>query len=639
MAVMDIVVRAQDQASDVLESIGDRGSQAAGWLEKNWLAVSAAAAGVGLALEGVNRRNQDMEVQSRRAARAVGLSSEEMRQLAGDTTDATFPLGDVLDLFELGTRMGIDNAEALQGFAQTWDMVGDATGVSATKLAEGSVALRHLGIDVNNTEDAMAAFGFLTAKTTVDVDEFMMFVRRAGEDLVDLGFDIDETAAVLGILEQQGYDGREAIRIFGQAASEADGDTARLLSTLGITEGQFEATKDEVAASSGVIEEFAEDVKDTRTPIQELEARVQGLMFEYGGLFQSLQILSPVLMAMPGILGGITAAKKALALVTSGSLIPAIGGAIASAWSFTAALLANPITWVVLLIVGLVAAIIYLWRNWDEVSQWLMNSWETVKQTATDIFESIMAFFAGLPDRVYQIFLRLVTFVLELFMRYSPLGFIISNWNEIISFLSGLPSRVWAIMLEVIARVTQWASRVATTARSAANNLISGFMGMVRGLPGMLWNTLLATARRLLDIGGTLWSYARNAASQLWSGFKGALGISSPSYMEEALMDVASASENMVKEVEDDVRRLRRIDPELGFAHRFQNDRARTFEGVIPQTRRVIIEHQNAPDTLDEETQRQMIREMLRDPQIRRDLDQVGYENVSVVIRPLGART
>ncbi len=47
--------------------------------------------------------------------------------------------------------------------------------------------------------------------------------------------------------------------------------------------------------------------------------------------------------------------------------IRAMPGLIASVWSFTAALLANPITWIVIAIVALIAILVLLWRNWDTV--------------------------------------------------------------------------------------------------------------------------------------------------------------------------------------------------------------------------------------------------------------------------------
>lgn len=57
-----------------------------------------------------------------------------------------------------------------------------------------------------------------------------------------------------------------------------------------------------------------------------------------------------------------------LATTIASAAIPAIIGATGATWAFTVALLANPITWVVLAVVALGAALFALWKHWDTVS-------------------------------------------------------------------------------------------------------------------------------------------------------------------------------------------------------------------------------------------------------------------------------
>ena len=88
-------------------------------------------------------------------------------------------------------------------------------------------------------------------------------------------------------------------------------------------------------------------------------------------------------MAKTAVVSGVTALKNmALGLVSMArqavvTAVTAMPGLIASVWSFTAALLANPITWVVVGIVALIAALILLWQNWDSVTAFLQNAWNT----------------------------------------------------------------------------------------------------------------------------------------------------------------------------------------------------------------------------------------------------------------------
>jgi hypothetical protein len=57
------------------------------------------------------------------------------------------------------------------------------------------------------------------------------------------------------------------------------------------------------------------------------------------------------------------------------ALAPAIWAAVAATWAFTTALLANPLTWIVIAIAALVAAIVALWMNWDTVVAFISDVW------------------------------------------------------------------------------------------------------------------------------------------------------------------------------------------------------------------------------------------------------------------------
>lgn len=86
--------------------------------------------------------------------------------------------------------------------------------------------------------------------------------------------------------------------------------------------------------------------------------------------------------------------------------VTAMPGLIVSIWSFTVALLSNPITWVIGSIVGLIAILVLLWNNWDSVTQWISNAWNGAcqgVQTGIDWIKSgingIIDWFTGIPDK------------------------------------------------------------------------------------------------------------------------------------------------------------------------------------------------------------------------------------------------
>ncbi len=93
----------------------------------------------------------------------------------------------------------------------------------------------------------------------------------------------------------------------------------------------------------------------------------------------------------------LTAGLAQFALAAIRTAVTALPGLIAAVWSFTAALLANPITWVILAIIALGAAIYLLWRNWDVVIAAIGRAWDWLKtaipQTISEIIQAIRAKF------------------------------------------------------------------------------------------------------------------------------------------------------------------------------------------------------------------------------------------------------
>ena len=97
------------------------------------------------------------------------------------------------------------------------------------------------------------------------------------------------------------------------------------------------------------------------------------------------------------------------------SAVVSLKGLIASVWSFTAALLANPITWIVIGIMALIAVVILLWKNWDKVSAALAASWQWLRELGVRFAEgvqnslkSLVTTLLTLDDRIRAVFINLI---------------------------------------------------------------------------------------------------------------------------------------------------------------------------------------------------------------------------------------
>lgn len=76
-----------------------------------------------------------------------------------------------------------------------------------------------------------------------------------------------------------------------------------------------------------------------------------------------------------------------------GVLAVALGVAAAAVWVMNAALFASPITWIVLGIAAVIAAVVLLWQNWDTVTAWISDVWGTFTSWLGETWDSIAGFF------------------------------------------------------------------------------------------------------------------------------------------------------------------------------------------------------------------------------------------------------
>lgn len=140
-------------------------------------------------------------------------------------------------------------------------------------------------------------------------------------------------------------------------------------------------------------------------------------------------------MAKGAVVSGVAAAKN-MALSLAGmakqaitTAVTAMPGLIASVWSFTAALLANPITWIILAIVALIAVLVLLWQNWDSVTAFLQSVWNAACSAISagidwlkQGFQAFIGFFQNIGtaistgiQNIQNVFTNIVTWINEKF--------------------------------------------------------------------------------------------------------------------------------------------------------------------------------------------------------------------------------
>jgi TP901 family phage tail tape measure protein len=219
------------------------------------------------------------------------------------------------------------------------------------------------------------------------------------------------------------------------------------------------------------------------------EGVIEKITAVYNFFSDNFKTIGPIIA---GVVAGIWAFNAATAIMGVVAGIQAAGGlaaAATAAWGFAAALLANPATWIALAIGALIAAVILLWQNWDQVSAWLSASWDVISAKATEIFNGIATFFTNIWNSIS-------TAATTAWTNFSTT--IQGLWQNVSNFFGGIT--------------------LADVGMAIVNTLLAGFTGgwslIISGLSG-LWSQVSGFfgGCDLSTIGG-------NIISGLWNGLK-----------------------------------------------------------------------------------------------------------------------
>lgn len=101
-------------------------------------------------------------------------------------------------------------------------------------------------------------------------------------------------------------------------------------------------------------------------------------------------------VAVQSFITGLTAMARQ-AITTAATALP---GLIAGVWSFTAALLANPITWIVIAIIALIGGIILLWNKCEWFRDGIKGIFNFIKDGVTGMINTVKSVFTGIKDTI-----------------------------------------------------------------------------------------------------------------------------------------------------------------------------------------------------------------------------------------------
>jgi len=323
------------------------------------------------------------------------LEASEMTRVANVLT-GTFARSNT-DLVQLGEAFKLAGPVAAgmgQSFEETAAILG-AMGNAGFQATMAGTALR----------GALAKLG----KPTSEASRALAKLKIPRDALVDAKGDVRGMIDIVGLLEKSGASAIDMLTIFGQRAGPAmtalvgqGADAIRTLQTelSGITAAEIAAVQMEGAAGgvralksafeglqlaiadSGLLEWFTGMVGKLTAFTQRLSAAnpktlrlgviVAGVAAALGPLLIAVGLVSTGIGAIGGGITLVLPILKALSVMIFRTAIPAV-------LSFTAALLTNPFTWVVIGIAAVIGAGFLLVKHWRTIVGWFVKAWGWIR--------------------------------------------------------------------------------------------------------------------------------------------------------------------------------------------------------------------------------------------------------------------
>jgi len=379
------------------------------------------------------------------------------------------------------TAMGL-LSQGLKGGARDADLVADSIKEFSIRAIDGS----------KTTADGFKMVGLNAADMAAKIG-------KGGKGATDA---LDETLDRLRGIKDPVKQAQAATALFGTQAEDLGQALYKLDPSTAV---------DALGKVGGAADKMAKTVSNSPSAALETFKRQATVkLAEVGGVFIKFAMdnkgafgpLAAILGTVAAAILAVSVAQKVYATYTAiASAAQAIWNA--EIWASTAALLANPMTWIVLAIIALIAVIVLIATK----TTWFQTIWSTVWSTITsftsgavDKISGILGWFGGLPGK---------------FAGWwgSAKDFAIAKMKSLVTWVSGLPGRASSALSGLAGALRSRASSAFQAMRDAAGNKVTAMISWVRGLPGRI-------SRAIGSLNSLLYNKGMDVVRGLWNGIK-----------------------------------------------------------------------------------------------------------------------
>ncbi|SDG74132.1 hypothetical protein SAMN04489735_100261 [Aneurinibacillus thermoaerophilus] len=397
---MEEVERAAQEAEDSIEKLAETAEEATKDMkeaaEEQKEALQSVTEQIGIASAALTTFAQvqkDVNARMDKLAYLTGMQDSAVSELVQSISDANFGLEETLEVLERGRKEGLKSEEQLRKYAESWKTVQKATGLGLDELLEFSPILERANAGFAENTDAMDAFGWVMQNTTSSIPEFMDAIAGAMIDIGDAEIRLNEMAAALKLVEEKyGVTGPEAISVFQTKVGEAAALVEEQTGQAGFT---MEAFMEMIGATTEELNRYASQVAGSSHVMEEL-ANIQD---KNATLFDKIMAKVADFNAQHqgaiqtmGTFGTIMSGLTPVILLASNAqaiyttITTAATGAT-TAFGTAITFLTGPVGLVILAITALIGVGYLLIKNWESVKEFGIMVWEGIVSAAQTAWE------------------------------------------------------------------------------------------------------------------------------------------------------------------------------------------------------------------------------------------------------------
>jgi len=414
-------------------------------IQKHGKAIGAAFSAVGVSMIAMSDSAKKTNAVLAQTSLATGNSTAELRDLALQTTNVTFPLSEVTTTFDMLSKAGLTSKEDLQTVATAFDTLGDATGMSASQITSIMIpAFNAFNIPLQDASQYTDIFTHLTRNTTVSMSDFSSMLKYVAPDLDTLGLSMQDSVAVMEALADKGIQGSAATREFRTAVSQAKGDTSKFYEALGISQTELDGYKAKLDSAKGMTDKYAAAADSQFGVMDNLNQTIDTMTLKYGSMLSplgsvmnSISALGPIIMVATSIEWANVAASWAMIAPYLAVIAPIVAviailylledrfGVVSSAIDMFKSAGETLISWIssalssgidlaksiidslgdkLLFILGPIGAVVYAFKHWDEIKTTVSNAINSILNvlsgSVSSFYDAGKGFISALIDGI-----------------------------------------------------------------------------------------------------------------------------------------------------------------------------------------------------------------------------------------------